>query len=112
MLRGGFSATLPAMATPTNPVTFDLEELRELNRKLATMRHDVNNHLSLIVAAVELFRHKPQKAEGIISSLAEQPARISDAVTKFSVEFERTLGLTRSQPPANSAQAARLGDRP
>jgi len=71
-------------------------QLDELNRKLSTMRHDVNNYLSLIVAASELIRHKPQTAERMMATLGEQPAKIGDAVGKFSAEFERTLGITRT----------------
>ncbi|HVV71801.1 MAG TPA: hypothetical protein VHI52_09935, partial [Verrucomicrobiae bacterium] len=59
-------------------------QLEELNRKLSDMRHDINNHLSLIVAAVELIRHKPQMTERMVATLSEQPARITEAVRKFS----------------------------
>ncbi len=71
-------------------------ELEELNGKLSTMRHDINNHLSLIMAAVELVRYKPQVAERMIATLAEQPGKIAASLTKFSTEFERAFGITRS----------------
>ena len=48
------------MGLPTEPVTLSVEEINDINQKLSTMRHDVNNHLSLILAAVELVRHKPE----------------------------------------------------
>ncbi len=83
------------MGLPTEPVTLTVAQLDELNRKLATMRHDINNNLSLIVAAMELIRHKPQMTERMLSTLSDQPAKIGDAVSKFSSEFERTLGITR-----------------
>jgi hypothetical protein len=83
------------MPLPTNPVTLTVEQIGELNRKLSTMRHDINNQLSLIVAAVELIRHKPQLAERMMNTLVEQPPKIADALTRFSGEFERTLGVTR-----------------
>ena len=60
------------------------------------MRHDINNHLSLVVAALELIRHKPQMAERMITTVSEQPPKITDALNKFSAEFERTFGITRS----------------
>jgi hypothetical protein len=41
------------MALPSQPVTLDVAQLDELNRKLSEMRHDINNTLSLIMAAVE-----------------------------------------------------------
>ncbi len=83
------------MPMPTEPVTLSPAQLDELNKKLSEMRHDVNNHLSLIVAAMELIRHKPDSAERMVATLGEQPARISASLKKFSVEFEKTFGITR-----------------
>ncbi|HZR19831.1 MAG TPA: hypothetical protein VFE51_21275 [Verrucomicrobiae bacterium] len=83
------------MGLPTEPVTLTVAQLDELNRKLANMRHDINNNLSLIVAAMELIRHKPQMTERMMATLGEQPAKIGDAIGKFSAEFERTFGITR-----------------
>jgi hypothetical protein len=54
------------------------------------MRHDINNHLSLIMAAVELVRRKPEALERMASTLVEQPARVSEAMANFSA-FERPL---------------------
>ena len=82
------------MPLPTQPVTLSVEQLEELNRRVSTMRHDINNHLSLIVAAVELIRHKPQMAERMIATVAEQPSKIAESLSKFSADFERTLGTT------------------
>jgi hypothetical protein len=83
------------MGLPSQPVTLSIEQLDELNRKLSTMRHDINNHLSLIMAAVELLKHKPALAERMMATLTEQPPRVTEAISKFSTEFERTLGITR-----------------
>jgi hypothetical protein len=83
------------MGLPTQPVTLTVAQLDELNRKLANMRHDINNNLSLIVAAMELMKHKPQMAERMMATLGEQPAKIGDAVGRFSSEFERAFGITR-----------------
>src|SRR5512144_382978 len=47
------------MGLPSQPVTLTVEQLDQLNRKLANMRHDINNTLSLIMAAVELIKCKP-----------------------------------------------------
>ena len=80
---------------PTQPVTLTVEQLAELNGKLSAMRHDINNQLSLIVAAVELIRRKPELAERMMTTLAEQPARITESLLKFSAEFERALGISR-----------------
>ena len=83
------------MPLPSQPVTLTVEQISELNGKLSTMRHDINNHLSLIIAAVELIRHKPQMADRMMATLVEQPPRIADTLQKFSAEFDRALGITR-----------------
>jgi hypothetical protein len=83
------------MGLPSEPITLTVAELGELNRKLSAMRHDINNNLSLIVAAVELIRHKPEMTARMMATLGEQPARISESLTRFSVEFERALGITK-----------------
>jgi len=72
-----------------------VEQVAELNRKLSDMRHDINNQLSAIVAAVELIRYKPHTQERMMATLGEQPAKISAALGKFSSEFEQALGITR-----------------
>jgi hypothetical protein len=83
------------MALPTEPVTLNVEQIGELNQKLSTMRHDINNNLSLIMAAVELIRHKPEMVERMMTTVAEQPTKITEAMTRFSSEFERAFGITR-----------------
>jgi hypothetical protein len=92
--------TLPApqleMGLPSQPVTLNVEQLNELNRKLSNMRHDINNTLSLIMAAVELIRHKPQMTERMLATLLEQPPKIADTITTFSQDFEKILGITRA----------------
>src|SRR5438445_814710 len=68
------------MGLPTQPVTLTTEQLGELNGKLSNMRHDINNNLSLIMAAVELIRHKPHLSERMLATLVEQPASFRDAM--------------------------------
>src|SRR5712671_4250950 len=86
---------IPRMALPTEPVTLSVEQIEELNRKLSTMRHDVNNHLMLIMTAVELFRLKPESSERMLTMLVEQPQKIAANITKFSGELESALRITR-----------------
>jgi len=83
------------MVLPGGPVTLSVAEIDELNRKLSTMRHDINNHLTLVVAAVELLRQDTANAPRLLGALSEQPNRISDAVKKFSHAFEHSLGIRR-----------------
>ena len=84
------------MPLPNQPVTLNVEQIAELQKKLATLRHDVNNDLTLVTAAVEIIRRKPESAERMWKGLAEKPQKIADAVTQFSRELEIALGITRS----------------
>jgi hypothetical protein len=84
------------MLLPDQPVSLTVEQVAELNGKLSAMRHDVNNYLSLIIASLELIRYKPETTERMMTAVGEQPPRIADALRKFSDEFERSLGVTRS----------------
>jgi Cu/Ag efflux protein CusF len=83
------------MGLPSKPVTLNAEQIEELNRRLSTMRHDVNNNLSLMLAALEVIRYKPQMAEKMLATLAEQPPKITTAIAQFSQDFEKIFGITR-----------------
>ena len=86
---------IPRMPLPTQPVTLTVEQIAELNRKLAATRHDINNRLALVTAAVEIIRRKPDSAERMLNGLAEKPQQISEAIAQFSRELETALGITR-----------------
>ena len=83
------------MVLPEHPVTLTAEQIATLNRELANMRHDINNNLSLVLAAVELIRAKPQMTERMITTLLEQPAKVTATMQKFSGAFEKTFGIKR-----------------
>ena len=83
------------MAAPNEPVSLSVEQARELHGKLGAMRHDVNNELSKIAAAIELIRRRPESAERMWPGLAEQPRKISEVVTRFANELETALRVTR-----------------
>ena len=83
------------MVLPEQPVTLTAEQIAALNSELANMRHDINNNLSLVLAAVELIRAKPQMTERMITTLLEQPAKVTAAMLKFSGAFEKTFGIKR-----------------
>jgi hypothetical protein len=84
------------MALPSEPITLSAEQVEELQHKLSKLRHDINNNLSLIVAAVELIKHNPDMFERMVKVLSEQPSKIAEAMRAYSVEFEKTIGVTRS----------------
>jgi hypothetical protein len=84
------------MQKPSKPVQLSVEQIQDLNEKLSVMRHDINNQLSLILAASELIQHKPQMAERMMNTVTEQPPKITAAIAKFSEEFESVFGISRS----------------
>jgi hypothetical protein len=49
-----------------------------------------------MTAAVEMIKFKPQVAERMMATLAEQPPRITTALAKFSAEFEQVFGITKT----------------
>jgi hypothetical protein len=83
------------MPLPSQPVTLTVEQIRELNKKISDMRHDVNTDLALMMASVELIRRKPESAERMWKGLTEKPLKVANAVTEFSHELEKILGITR-----------------
>jgi hypothetical protein len=84
------------VGVPTDPVTLTPEQLTELNQKLGHMRHEINNQLSLIVAALELLRLKPELRDKMLETLGQQPPKITNEMARFSAEFERAYGITRT----------------
>jgi hypothetical protein len=83
------------MGQPVSPITLTEEQVRELNHKLGLMRHEVNNQLSLIVAALEMIRFRPESRDRMMETLAQQPLKIQEELARFSEEFEQTLGFSR-----------------
>jgi hypothetical protein len=83
------------MSTPAGPVTLTQQQVEELNKQLATMRHDVNNSLSLVVAAAELIKFNPSSATRMANTLAEQPPKIGEHLAKFTAAFEGALGIRK-----------------
>jgi len=82
------------IAIPEN-VALSATEIQELNQQLATMRHDINNYVSLMMAAVELVQRKPEALPRMTLTLVDQPAKIADAVRRFSRTFEARFGIQR-----------------
>lgn len=83
------------MSSTSQPTALNVEQIEELNKQLSTMRHDINNHLSLMMAAVELIRRKPEAAERMANTLIEQPTKITESMKKFSMQFEDALAIKR-----------------
>lgn len=84
------------MSPPEKPVTLTPEQIEEITRKLADFRHDVNNHLALIVAGIELLRLKPELTDRVVTNMNQQPQKIMDQVRDFSDLIEGSLGIHRN----------------
>lgn len=80
---------------PTQPVTLAVSQIDQLNQQLANLRHDVNNHLALMLAAAEVIRRKPEAAERMSAMFGEQPRKVTDAMLRFSAEFEKNLDIRK-----------------
>lgn len=83
------------MALPNEPVTLTAAQIAELNKKLADLRHSVNNNLSLIIAAAEIMRLQPDSAARMQKRLAEKPHEIAEVVAQFSRDLEAALRISR-----------------
>jgi predicted nucleic acid-binding Zn-ribbon protein len=79
------------MPLPEKEVVLSPEEIHQIQRQLSSLRHNVNNHLSLIVAATELIQRKPEAAARMMEKLAEQPQKITEEIRTFSDEMEKLL---------------------
>ena len=83
------------MGLPSQPVTLTVQQIDDLYKKLAKLRHDINNNLSLMIAAAELVQFKPELAAQMSGTITEQPQKIGTAMAKFSEEFEALVGITK-----------------
>ncbi len=87
--------TIYIMVLPTQPVALSVEQISELNQKLTTLRHDLNNSLSLMAASAELIRRRPANADQMWKTFHDQPRKIADAMAQFSHDLEAALQITR-----------------
>lgn len=93
------------MASPEKPIALSPEQIAELNKNLSAMRHNINNHLALIVAASELIRRKPELAGKFIENISQQPDRIVAEIRSFSEQFEKLFGIERAEAAPAAAPA-------
>ncbi len=86
----------PTVTLPSQPVTLAISQIDQLNQQLANLRHDINNQLSLILAAAEVIRRKPEAAERMAVTFEELPRKVTDAMLRFSAEFEKCFAIKRA----------------
>jgi len=82
------------MGLPRQTVPLSPEQVADISHKLSDLRHNVNNHLALMVAALELIRRKPEMIDRMVNNLTEQPQKLLEEIKKFGEDFERTLKIT------------------
>lgn len=81
------------MPVPEQSVTLTAGEIEGLRVQLSTLRHDVNNHISMIIAAAELIRRKPEQASRFLQSLSDPAEKIGAEIKEFSKSLESVLGI-------------------
>jgi hypothetical protein len=84
------------MSAQSHSISLSPEQVKALAVKLADLRHNVNNQLSLIVAATELMRRRPEAAARFVDSLADQPGKIAREIKAFSDDLERVLQVRQA----------------
>lgn len=84
------------MTLPSQPVTLAVSQIDQLNQQLSNLRHDINNHLSLMVAAAEVIRRKPEAAERVSAVFDEQPRKVTAAMLRFSAEFKKNFAIRKA----------------
>jgi hypothetical protein len=82
------------MGLPQKTISLSPETIADLNRRLGDMRHNVNNHLTLVTTAMELIRRKPDSIERMLETMEDQPDRIRAELHEFSAELEKILGIS------------------
>jgi hypothetical protein len=83
------------MRMPDQTISFSPDQAAELNRALSDLRHNINNHLSLMVVSLELIRRKPDATERMLANLMAQPQKIQDELRAFTTEFEKAFQIAR-----------------
>lgn len=81
------------MDAPSQILTLTAEEVSALKDELRVARHNINNSLSLIIAAAELVKLKPDAASRLVDQILAQPDRIMLELSQFGKNFEASLRL-------------------
>ena len=67
------------------------QEIAELFKQLSNARHDINNALSLIAAATELIRMRPELLTKMLATLNDQPSKITSSLQEFSQRLDQAM---------------------
>ena len=80
------------MEPPNQPVAFTPDQMEKMIARISQVRHNVNNHLTLIIGAAELIRRKPDMIERMTATLIDQARKIEEELKQLSAEFKRDPG--------------------
>ena len=81
------------MALPSQSFNLTPEQVEALNKRLSSLRHDINGDLALIVASAELIKLSPASIPQRVKTLLEQPDKIRKKMDEFSADLERIFGV-------------------
>ncbi|MDA7916503.1 hypothetical protein N9B94_04640 [Verrucomicrobia bacterium] len=81
---------------PKTPKTLSAEDIEILEKRLAELRHGINNHLALITAAVEIMRLKPDSTERMLENISKGPDRIQEELQTFTEDFDDHFDIKRT----------------
>jgi hypothetical protein len=79
------------MPIPEGSANLTADQVKALTSGFSHMRHQINNHLSLIMASAELIKMKPDMAEKLTKSIVDQPSKITHEIGHFSQTLEKAL---------------------
>lgn len=96
----GFAAIVVGMDFLDGSAVLVPEQVKELARLLSDCRHNVNNHLSLVMSAMELAQLKPEAAPRMVKTVMDQSRNVTEEINRFSTEFERILKAATSRSGA------------
>jgi hypothetical protein len=83
------------MGLPAIPITLQPEQIADLQSRLRTTRHGLNNSLMLMTAAAEMFYQRPEIAEEMIARIVAESKKATESMREFSGQLENTLAITR-----------------
>ncbi|HAV61458.1 MAG TPA: hypothetical protein DCY13_03735 [Verrucomicrobiales bacterium] len=86
------------MSSADGSVHLGPDQVRALNKLLSECRHNVNNHLSLVMSAIELAQLKPDAAPRMVKTAMEQSRMVNEEIARYSDQFERIMRENGFQP--------------
>jgi serine/threonine-protein kinase len=93
------------MGSPTGPVTLTIEQVDELNKKLSTLRHDINGDLALVVASAVALIAVAAVSAALATRSSERGGPASPEPAVPSVAAVEPSAVTVGHTPASMERA-------